>query len=206
MSSDKIEHINLYFKNDKVKEEMLKKSTPYERYIILMNQMIQDENQKLKDKNEELRTENSNLQEEVDTYDTSKRYTKGLLKNLVELEKLRGEVVKYHEQKLKDINTQQDNTFYNVQRNIIVYDIGLVLFLFLLYFFNIFNFLLRRNLLIEFMCLFFIYHLSILSYTYFIFYKKEKLTIENDTLTELQTKIKKIVDSQDFLYDYIDNL
>ena len=83
--------VNIFFKTNKtnkIKDEIFKGSTPFDRYIILQNETLQEENRELVSKVNELQNKNSSLQDDIDKYDNSTRYFKGLLKNLSELEKL----------------------------------------------------------------------------------------------------------------------
>ena len=88
--------VNIFFTNDNAKDNTLKDSTPYERYIILMNEMLQTENRKLSSEIHELEKNVDRLEEENESYDNSKRYTRGLLKNLVELEKMHSQISAKH--------------------------------------------------------------------------------------------------------------
>ena len=56
--------VNIYFTNDKTRDNTLKDSTPYERYIILMNESLQSENKKLCSENNVLESRISELEEE----------------------------------------------------------------------------------------------------------------------------------------------
>ena len=95
MDSTKKETINIFLKNNDNttdKNDILKDSTPYERYIIQMNETLQIDNRNLVKEVNDLEKKNNELEEENESYDTSKRYTRGLLKNLVELEKLHSQI------------------------------------------------------------------------------------------------------------------
>ena len=66
--------VNIFFKTNKSKDETFKGSTPFDRYIILQNETLHEENKQLISKVNELQTENSSLQEDNDKYDNSTRY------------------------------------------------------------------------------------------------------------------------------------
>jgi hypothetical protein len=197
MSSEKIsENVNIYMKNDSTKENILKDSSSYERYIILMNESLQNENKELNATIKNLEKQIADYEEEVDKYDVSKRYTKGLLKNLVELERLRTKISENNEKMYSDIKDDCNKTFKNNKFYLRLYElITLVIcaVLFEINFLDLFQFILFMNFII------------------INFYAFEKINIkiknvkclEND---ELYIKIKKINDSQDFLNDYIDNI
>ena len=59
---------------------------------------------------EEITKEKNDLEDEVDKYDTSKRYTRGLLKNLSELEKLYNKVKEGYKS-VKISRTRAENKF-----------------------------------------------------------------------------------------------
>ena len=75
--------VNIFFKTNKtnkIKDEIFKGSTPFDRYIILQNETLQEENRELVSKVNELQNKNSSLQDDIDKYDNSTRYFKGLFK------------------------------------------------------------------------------------------------------------------------------
>jgi hypothetical protein len=202
MSSEKInEHVNIYLNNNEVKEHILKDSTPYEKYIICMNEKLQVEVSNQNDNIRNLKNDIKELENEVDTYDTSKRYTKGLLKNLVEIEKMSHNILQNKEKCVKDTleikkKCYENNKFYlrifealaavliSLSINMYVFDPEIIFMIFysLLVFplLEIFN---NQILIMEF----------------------ESLDVKTEN-EELSLKIKKIRDSQDFLSEYIDNL
>ena len=197
MSSDKItENVNIYMKNDCAKENILKDSSSYERYIILMNENLQNENKELNVTIKNLEKQISEYEEEVDKYDVSKRYTKGLLKNLVELERLRNRISENNEKMYSNIKDDFNKIYKNNKFYLRLYElITLVIFavLFEINIIELFDFILFMNFIII---------------NFYIFERinikmKDVKCIEND---ELYIKIKKINDSQDFLNDYIDNI
>ena len=190
------ENVNIYMKNDLTKENILKDSSSYERYIILMNETLQNENKELNITIKNLEKQISEYEEEIDQYDTSKRYTKGLLKNLVELEKMRNRISENNDKLYSQIRDEHNKIYKNNKFYMRFYE------LITLIIFSVF------------------YEIKIIELTHFVifmffviinFYMFEKINkkiddtkcVEND---ELFIKIKKINDSQDFLNDYIDNI
>jgi hypothetical protein len=190
------ENVNIYMKNDSVKDNILKDCSSYEKYIILMNESLQNENKELNITIKNLEKQISEYEEEVDRYDISKRYTKGLLKNLVELEKMRNRISENNDKLYSQIRDEHNKIYKNNKFYMRFYE------LITLIIFSVF------------------YEIKIIELTHFIifmffiiinFYMFEKINkkiedikcVEND---ELFIKIKKINDSQDFLNDYIDNI
>jgi hypothetical protein len=192
--------VNIFFTNDNAKDNTLKDSTPYERYIILMNEMLQTENRKLTSEIHELEKNVGQLEEENETYDNSKRYTRGLLKNLVELEKLHSQISVKRKLMFLDSKDYINKYFNKYIYLFRVLECMLVVFSAVIYHINIFN-------SIQFL-LFSVFFLFPVIFTEMIFNKFDlpKYTNDIEVIKEIEDKIKKISDSQDFLSDYIDNL
>ncbi len=205
MSTDKIEHVNLYFKNNDSREELFKNTNPYEKYIITMNESIQVENRELKERVKDLEHELQERVEEIDTYDVSKRYTKGLLKNLVELEKLRAQISKNNEESYKKIEEFIQNKKKKSDKYVNIYNFLIIILLYLVYQFNGLNFIIHSQFFVEILVFLLTYHIFTFNYTYIKINEKVP-SFENIENINLELKIKKISESQDFLSDYIDNL
>ena len=138
MSSEKItENVNIYMKNDSIKDNVLKDSSSYERYIILMNESLHAENKELFNTNKKLEKQISEYEEEVDKYDISKRYTKGLLKNLVELERLRNRISENNEKMYFNMKDDFNKTYKNNKYYLRLYELVTLLIFAILYEINI---------------------------------------------------------------------
>ena len=125
--------VNIFFKSNKIKEETLKGSTPFDKYIILQNETLQEENRLLISKVNELQNQNSSLQEDIDKYDNSSRYFKALLKNLSELERLSG-IVASETEILSNKNFNIYKNFkFKAQRHIYYLEAIMILFMAILY-------------------------------------------------------------------------
>lgn len=190
------ENVNIYMKNDSVKDNILKDSSSYEKYIILMNESLHYENKELNIAIKKLENQISDYEEEVDMYDTSKRYTKGLLKNLVELEKMRNKISENNDKLYLQIRNEHNKIYKNNKFYMRFYE------LITLIIFSVFYEIKIIELNHFFIFMFFII------INFYMFEKNNKKIedikcLEND---DLFIKIKKINDSQDFLNDYIDNI
>ena len=131
--------VNIFFKSNKIREETLKGSTPFDRYIILQNETLQEENRQLTSKVNELQNENSSLQEDIDKYDNSSRYFKALLKNLSELERLSC-IVASETEILSNKNFNIYKNFkFKAQRHIYYLEAIMILFMAILYEFKFKN-------------------------------------------------------------------
>lgn len=196
-NSEKVtENVNIYMKNDSVKDNILKDSSSYEKYIILMNESLHHENKELNIAIKKLENQISDYEEEVDMYDTSKRYTKGLLKNLVELEKMRNKISENNDKLYLQIRDEHNKIYKNNKFYMRFYE------LITLIIFSVFYEIKIIELNHFFIFMFFII------INFYMFEKNNKKIedikcVEND---DLFIKIKKINDSQDFLSDYIDNI
>ena len=189
--------VNIFFKSTD-KEDILKGSTPYERYIILQNETIQGENRPLSLKINELQNENTTLQEDVDKYDTSTRYIKGLLKNLSELEKLTSTISSE-----RDVISNKNFTFYKnfkikAQKHIYYLEAIMFVIMAILYEFKFLSQL--QSIIVIFIILFNI------AFTQNMLNNLILDNTENQVIVNTKKKIDDIHKGQDFLYDYIDTL
>jgi hypothetical protein len=192
--------VNIFFTNDNTKDNTLKDSTPYERYIILMNETLQSENKKLSSQINDLEKNVNQLEEENESYDNSKRYTRGLLKNLVELEKMHLQISAKNKLMFLDTKDYISNYFKKYIYLFRMLECILICFSAVIYHNNVFD-------VIQF-SLFSVFFIIPLIFTEMFFNKFDlpKYSKDIDEMKEIEDKIKKIKDSQDFLCDYIDNL
>ena len=201
MDSTKKETINIFLKNNNDNtNDILKDSTTYERYIIQMNETLQIDNRNLVKEVHDLEEKKNLLEEENESYDTSKRYTRGLLKNLVELQKLHSQIT-FNTKFILLENDKYIKNFYNNQK----YYFRLLEYFFIILFSFIFNLNLFTYLQ------FFIFSISIGSvfiYNEYMFYifNIPDFNLERQKIIDVEQEIKKIDDSQDFLNEYIDCL
>ncbi len=179
------------------RNKILSESSTYEKYIILMNENFLVENNEYKKKIHELETKINDYEEEIDKYDTSKRYTKGLLKNLVELEKLSSQlnentIHSYHN--YKNLYNQKLNTQKSSLRMYYILILITLAFLFQIDFLNLNS--------ITIIISSFLYNI----FTNEFYFDKIILPDIPENNKVIIQKIQKIKNSQDYLNDYIDNL
>ena len=200
MDKNNNKDVNIFFNNDKSRDNTLKDSTPYERYIILMNETLQVENRTLTSEIHEIEKKVNELEEENEKYDNSKRYTRGLLKNLVELEKMHAQISTKHKLMFLDSKDYTNKYFKKHMYFFRVLECILICLSAVIYHNNIFD-------SIEFLVfsLFFIVPI-IFTEIFLNKFDLPKYSNDIDNIKEIEEKIKKISDSQDFLSDYIDNL
>lgn len=192
--------LNIYFKSDEVKSNIFNGSSSHERYIILMNETLQTENRNLSAQLKELENKISESEEEIDRYDVSKRYTKGLLKNLVELDKFKSIIANNNENIANKTSSDLNDYKIKARRHVrILAALMFVLFgvfwetkffnnmqFFAVFFIAVFNNAFMENMISNLVI--------------------QKFLEEKDENLKVKESIKKISDSQDFLNDYIDNI
>ena len=196
---EKKETINIFLNNESDKEKIFRDPDLSEkRYIILQNDILHSENRQLSQEIHSLQKRVDELEEENDKYDTSKRYTRGLLKNLVELEKLRKGVAETNKyilldtvKKFKD-KYETEKFYFRILEAIISFCFLVILYL------KIFD-----------TTYFFLFSIGSLGPIIFVEqmfsnFNIPSYTDENKLIKELENEIKKISDSQDFLNEYID--
>jgi hypothetical protein len=184
--------ISIFFKNDDVKKDIMDSASPFEKYIILMNETLQEENRNLMIQIKDQESKINEFEEDNENYDNSKRYTKGLLKNFVELDRLR---IKIH-----DIYNTRNTEYkeklkkmYNYNTIFVYFIIVLLAFIWKIEFLEIYQFY------------FLTCTLSVNVYIIQMIFYKLKISDEcNMKIDFIEKEIKKISDSQDFLNEYID--
>ena len=193
--------VNIFFKTNKtnkIKDEIFKGSTPFDRYIILQNETLQEENRELVSKVNELQNKNSSLQDDIDKYDNSTRYFKGLLKNLSELEKL-STVVSTEIEILSNKNfTLYKNFKIKAQRHIYYLEAIMILIMSILYEFKFLSQI--QSIVVVFIILFSI------AFTQNMLNNLVCDNVENPIIINTKKKIDEIHKGQDYLSEYIDNL
>lgn len=193
------ETVNIYLKSESDRA-ILKGTSPERKYIILQNDQLQAENREMRERINELEVKVNEQEEEEDKRDVSARYTKGLLKNLVELEKMRAEIAVIEKDILQNSKTFISLFKVNAYKHLRILQAILFVMFGILYeteYLRGFQFY-----MIFIMVAFVIAFTENMIKTLILpVYPDKKLRID-----ELNTDIKKITDTQDFLSDYIDNL
>jgi len=198
---EKKETINIFLNNDSDKEKIFSNPDLSEkRYIIHQNDVLHTENRELRQEIELLKKQVDELESENENFDSSKRYTRGLLKNLVELEKLRREVSKTNKYILDETVNKLREKYEKEKYYFRILETVIAVCFAILYSLNIFE-----------PTYFFLFSIGSLAPIIFVeemFFKFKipSFTNENKFITSLEDDIKKISDSQDFLTEYIDCL
>lgn len=189
--------VNIYLNNRAEIDNICKDASPHEKYIILMNQSLHMENIEVNKKNRELETRIDELEEENENFDNSKRYTRGLLKNLVELEKLRSKIAELNKNKY-------ENIYSNVKKHISKwkYNFRILEAMFVLFFGVVYMNMNNIHEYVIFISMFMPHFVFVESFFYS--FTLSKNTEEDEEIKKNEEIIKKISDSQDFLNEYID--
>jgi len=188
--------VNIYLNNRAEIDNICKDASPHEKYIILMNQSLHMENIEVNKKNRELETRIDELEEENENFDNAKRYTRGLLKNLVELEKLRSKIAELNKNKYESI-------YSNVKKHISKwkYNFRILEAMFVLFFGVVYMNMNNIHEYIIFISMFMPPFVFVESFFYSFTLSKNT---EDEEIKKTEEIIKKISDSQDFLNEYID--
>jgi vacuolar-type H+-ATPase subunit I/STV1 len=192
------ETVNIFFKNDDVKNEVLKGASAHEKYIILQNQTLQEEQRDLSSQVKELETRVKELEEENETYDESKRYTRALLKNLVELERYKSKISDISQNINKNTTTKFEEYTKTQLRYFRFLQAFLAVVLAVVYNINMFDVLQ--------LCFLGIFIAIPVGFTEFFFYNLTLYKSNEDlkTIEEIESKIKQINQNEDFLHKYIE--
>lgn len=193
--------IHIHLDNGIIPSSITGSAGAMEKYVMWQNQQLSNDLTQITLERNQLLAEKEELAKENTRYGSSGRYTKSLLRNLVELhsssEELAGKYKMLYENNLKRIGSIKDRTSFalKVSTKTSVTCVG---------------FMWKYNMSMS-LILFFIL-LSVMSY--FIdmwindFYVKFSV-MDNSTwlrITKIENDTKKIKDSQDFLDEYIENL
>lgn len=194
------ETVNIYLKSESDKAILKSTSSPERKYIILQNDQLHAENREMRYRIHELEVKVREQEEEEDKRDVSARYTKGLLKNLVELEKMHAETAKLQKDILQGAETFL--VFYKTKafRHLRILQAMLLAVLGILYeteYLQGFQFYMVFTIVIFVVA----FTENILKALILPDYPDKTLRI-----TKLHSDIKEITDAQDFLSEYIDNL
>ncbi len=189
--------VNIYLNNRAEIDNICKDASPHEKYIILMNQSLHMENIEVSKKNRELESRIDELEEENENFDTSKRYTRGLLKNLVELEKLRSKIAELNKNKYESIYSNVKKYISEWKYNFRILEALFVLFFGIVY--------MNINNMYEYIILISVFIPPfVFVESFFYSFRLSKKSEEDEEIKKTEEIIKKISDSQDFLNEYID--
>jgi len=193
---DNQKQLNITF--DPVLSDIKKQCNAYELYIINANETTNVKNIELHTKLANQNAKLKQLQSDIDTYDTSKRYTKCLLKNLVELSKYHKSVSYNNKIILSKMKKDLKKFVEYIKFQVRLFVALTVLVTSMLYYTNIVN----------------VYSVVVTSTVLVIvgFYGEQFNIVQESVDDEINKirladiNIKKIDDSQDFLNDYIENI
>jgi len=184
------------------KEEILGDAKTYEKYVILQNETLHNKVNQLQDKVNSLESTIEELQDDNDRMEKSKGYTKNLLKNFSELDKLN---IKWREESnkhYKEIQKKQNNFIKTTSHIIMLFELLFTAYLAIYFYYlnSIYKIIFRVVLYILFIYLSREFHSITLKYMEFDLIEK------TNKVKTIKEDIKKINDCYDFINEYIDNV
>jgi hypothetical protein len=192
-------NVSIYLSSDETNKEVLKNASPYEKYIILMNETLQSENRKYVDTITYLTKSNTELEEESDKSETSTKYMKGLLKNFVEIDKSHVQILNINSK----INRDTTHFYTNIKTKLeltLHYAQIVLLFIFV----TLLNTDIVSTKLLSLLVI--IGSSAFISEYQLKKYQLPSFDSEKKTIIILKKEIDKIMDGQDFIFNHIDSL
>lgn len=183
------------------KDKILSDANTYEKYVILQNETLHIRVNELQDDVKRLESSVEELEEDNGRMEKSKGYTRNLLKNFSELDKLnikwREESNKYY----KEVQTKQKKFIDFTYHCIVLINVVLTIHLPISFYY------LNTILGVIFLTGIYGFFLYLSKKFYFITKEIEFNLIEKtDKVKTIKEDIKKINDCYDFINEYIDNV
>lgn len=196
---DHKEIVNIYL-NGNNKEKIFCGTSPQEQYIIIMNEILQMENMKLKSSIKDLEHKNEELENDSDKAETSKIYMIGILKNFVEIDKLRMEIVEENNNINKTYKSYINIVQCKARQHLRYLQAFLIILFSVIWEFEFYN--VKQFLSTLFIIIFMLTFIErLIHYIILPSCESQEIKIKNK-----MTEVKKITDAQDYLHEYIDNL
>lgn len=202
MSSESSHNEYKIYLDSAKKDKILGDAKTYEKYVILQNETLHNKVNELQEKINCLDSTIEGLEDDNDRMEKSKGYTKNLLKNFSELDKLN---IKWREESnkhYKEIKNKQKNFIKTTTQVIMLFEVLFTVYLAIYFYYlnSIFGVFVRGVLYI-----FFIY-LSREFYFITLKYVEFDLIEKTSKVKTIKEDIKKINDCYDFINEYIDNV
>lgn len=191
------ETVNIYLHDKDVKEGVLSGASPHEKYIILMNDMLQAENREYVSQIKELEERVEEMEAELGSTETRNNNIKGLLKNFHEMDKWRRELYKHEKKILNDTQNSVLSFKDRATRHLRVLQAILVLFVGLCFeYFPLFKFLPVLGMVMIIVA----FQESTLHNLQLPLFPKEEQRIN-----KLKEDITKTIKAQDYIYEFLDS-
>jgi len=189
---------NLYINNSLSEKFVLSGASPQERYIILMNETLQKQNQEYIIKIKEIENQVEEADDCLGKAETRANNLKGLLKNFHAMDSQLREIDE-NQENIIEITRSSVNYFKNkTRKHLICLQTLIVAFIAFCYEFFDFN-----------VCISVLFMMSlIVSFQEYTFANLLLPTCEDQEkiCKELKDKIKKTVKSQDYIYEFLDEM
>ena len=202
MSEEQNKQINIFLNSEEKKEQVLNNATTYEKYIILQNETFQIKNKELEQNISRLETINEELEEDNGRMETGKRYTKNLLKNFAELDKLRFKVDKESNSYYKHIKESKDLFKKKLYKHIRFFQFFMSIISCLILFDEEYSIQMFVN-LVNLLCVVSFLESMLNNCNHQL---SIKLVSSKEFIKNLNKEIKEITDSYDFIHEHLDNL
>tara|TARA_A100001011_G_scaffold394642_1_gene487550 strand:- start:19246 stop:19860 length:615 start_codon:yes stop_codon:yes gene_type:complete len=190
---------NFIFLGNRTKDSLLDNVSAESKYIITMNDYLQNEDRMLRETNNNLKKELESLEDEQDNLERRCTYIKSLVKNFHEMYKLKQQIASNYDSMFKELSKILNNYKNN---SVKYYRYSYVSFMFYVIIF----YCISRN-IIETIIMF-----SINTIYFLYFYENiNKLKIPDfkhysSKIKEYETEIKKTEASQDYIHEFIDSI
>lgn len=194
------ETVNIFLKSQSDKDRVLNGASSHSKYIILQNDTLQAENRAKTLEIIELQAKNDELESDNDRMSEGRRYTQGLLKNLVELEKMHCEIATTHVEITTKIVNRVDSYQNKALQHLKYLHCILLAVLGCVWeteVMDVSEFVLMTSLLSFCVAFSINMHKALVLPSF---------PVETERIDELNKKIKEIRDSQDFITDHIESL
>lgn len=202
MSKDKDIHIHM--QNGVVPTEEGNKTI--EEFVIWQNKKLSENLEKISTDLQVLNNERDELQRENDKYASSVRYTKGILKNFVELKNLEAELKTEYKLLVDNRQTSLKNFIASSAVHITVYSWVCFMFLYMLYYYGYFidNFSIYATIFIIFGVVTPVTRVDLIIERKWLKHMIDIPDGTNRRIKEIEETIKKLNSTHDFINEYID--
>lgn len=190
------EIVNIYL-TDKVKDKILTGTSPYEKYIICINDKLQLENREYLKKIMKLESAVQDMEEELGQIEKRNFNIKGLLKNFHEMDKWRKEISENEEKMLSSTIKNIHSFKYRATRHLRVLEAILIFFTGIYFeYYPLSQFLPVLVMLVIITA----FQESTLQNL-----QLPSCTEEEKIVKKLREEIKKTIKAQDYIHDFLDN-
>jgi len=190
------ETVNIYLVDKEKQDKVLKDASPHEKYIILQNDTLQVDIREHLLAIQKLHNRVEELEDTEERAETRISNIKGLLKNFHEMDKCRQELERNQREIIVNSNADMKSFRWRATRHLRILEAVLLLFLAVC-----FEFFAFTNLLPTLMCI-----MTVVSFQESTLYNLPALQYkeQENKIEELETDIKKTINAQDYIHEFLD--